>query len=246
MSSTPSTFPDVLRPAVPADTTAAEAALFAAPDLAPLWQAMAARVLTLERKGWDRWSAAATLLGAVLTPLRMGYDARGALPRAVRAGVDMGRRLRAAAMARELADTLDEIRREPLPPDAAVAVSALLHPEMIAHDTPSYFQLEPPAELLRRLADALKVPPNIAGAPGLASRKPGWRAFIREVRATLGDLGFKLRERDAVALTAAVCRAAGFAVVPSRDAVRDALRWEDFGQEAAPNNPVRRAGACEQ
>lgn len=233
MSSIPSTFPDVLRPAVPADTTATDAALFAAPNLAQFWQALAAHVLTLERKGWTPLNAAAMLLGAVLTPLAMGYDAHGTLSRRLRNGVKMGRRQRAAAMARELADILDEIRREPLPPDAAVAVSALLPEEMIAHDTPSYFLWQPPAELLRRLADALETPPDYAAAPGLASRKASWRGFIREVKNNLDECGFKLREADAVALVGVVCREAGMPAAPSRDAVRDALRWEDFGRETA-------------
>ncbi|WP_188904378.1 hypothetical protein [Caldovatus sediminis] len=224
----------MLRPAVPADATATEAALFAVPDLALFWEALAAHVLALEREGWSRLSAAAMLLGAVLTPLRMGYDAHGTLPRAVRRCTSMARRAKAAAMARKLADMLDEISREPLPPCAVVAVAALLHPRLIARDAPRYFQAEPTAEMLRRLAAALEEPPRFADVPGLASQKPSWRGFIRAVRATLADLGFKLRERDAVVLTQAVCRAAGFAAPPSRDAVRDALRWEDCDDKTAP------------
>jgi hypothetical protein len=161
-------------------------------------------------------------MGCVLTPLSLGHDARGTLARHVRGGVSMERRRRAASLALELAELLDDIAREPLAPDAALAIGTLLDVQCVSR-APSYFQNERPAELLRRMAAGLSKEPDFAAAPGLASQKPSWRGFIREVSTGLGDWDFHLRERDAVALVAVVCEASGVAP-PSRDAVRAALR----------------------
>jgi hypothetical protein len=197
------------------------AALIAAPSLAPFWDSLAAHVLELRREKWNPLDAAAVLLGCVLTPLALGYDAHGTVVRKVRGGVNMKRRRKAASLALELAELLDEIAREPLAPDAALAIAALLD-ERCASSWPSYFQNERPAELLRRMATGLKEEPDFAAAPGLASQKPSWRGFIREVNANLADWDFRLRERDAVALVEVVCKATGVAP-PSRDAVHHAL-----------------------
>jgi hypothetical protein len=93
---------------------------------------------------------------------------------------------------------------------------------------PSYFQNERPAELLRRMAEGLSKEPDFSLWPGLASRKATWRGFIREVKANLADLGFRLRERDAVALVTVLCKASGVAP-PGRDAVHDALLEQEEG-----------------
>jgi hypothetical protein len=177
----PAWFPDVLRPAVPSPLSPIAAALLAAPSLAPFWEALAAHVLELRQKELDHLDAAAVLLGCVLTPLALGYDAHGTLARKVRGGVNMQRRRKAASLA---------------------------------------------LELVRRLAVGLIEDPDFTTTPGLASQKPSWRGFIREVKANLTDVGFHLRERDAVALVEVVCRASGVAP-PSRDAVHHALLGQD-------------------
>jgi hypothetical protein len=221
----PAWFPDVLRPAVPSPLSPIAAALLAAPSLAPFWEALAAHVLELRRKEWNHLDAAAVLLGCVLTPLALGYDAHGTLARKTRGRVNMQRRRKAASLALELADLLDAIAREPLAPDAALAVAALLD-ERCVSSWPSYFQHERPAALLRRLAAGLTEEPDFTTAPGLASQKLSWRGYIREVKANLIDVGFHLRERDAVALVEVVCRASGVAP-PGRDAVHHALLGQD-------------------
>lgn len=224
MSSIPGTFPDVLLPALGGELTGAQRAVVAAPELAGFWEAVAARVLTMMAEGWSRTDAAGVLVGAVLTPLAMGHDAHGTLAQMARSGVDMERRRKAAELANELAATLDAIEREPFPPGAVIGVAALLHRRLVARGAPPAVKLEPTAALLRRLADALTVPPDFSAAPGLASQKPSWRGFLREVKASLNEHGFALREADAVRLVQAVCREGGMASPPSRDAVRDALR----------------------
>ena len=248
MLGVPDGFPGALIPAVPADMSAAERALIAAPNLEPFWKALAEHVPKLEAQwrkrrdaaaehvpdleaqGWERRDAAAVLVGAVLLPLAMGYDAHGTLARKVRDGVRMDRRTKAADLAHELAKLLDIISCEPLPPDAVVGVVALLDQRLIARDAPSYFMSEPTAKLLRRLRDALREPPDYSEAPGLASQKPSWRGFIREARSNLDKYGFALRERDTIALAAVICADAGV-MKPSRDSVRAALRWGDLDQE---------------
>jgi hypothetical protein len=223
--SPPAWFPDVFRPAVPQPLSPIAAALIGAPSLAPFWDALAEHVLKLQRKGWNRLDAAAVLLGCALKPLALGYDARGTLARKVRGGVNMQRRRKAASLALELAELLDEIAREPLAPDAALAIAVLLDENCVS-SWPSYFQTERPAELLRRMAAGLIEEPDFTAAPGLASQKPSWRGFIREVKANLADLGFRLRERDAIALVTVLCKASGVAP-PSRDGVHHALLGQD-------------------
>lgn len=231
MSAIPDTFPDALLPGVPDELGRAEAALVAAPELAQFWGALAKHLPRMVKDGWKPSNAVGTLVGAVLLPVMMGYDAHGTLAFYVRKGVNMGRRAKAAELARELAALLDDIEREPLPPGAVIAVADLLNRRLIARDAPSYLKNERPAAVLRRLADALTVPPDYSQAPGLASQKASWRGFIREVQANLADVGFKLRERDAVELAGVLCRSAGL-MKPSRDAVRDALRWGDFAPDS--------------
>jgi hypothetical protein len=244
MASIPVSFPDVLLTAVPGDLDGAQEAVIAAPELAPFWQSLASHVVPMGEKGWKPMDAAAALVGAVLTPLAMGYDARATLPRRVRERVDMPRRAKAAALARELADMLDAVKGEALPPDAALSVVSLLHQRLIARDAPSYLMAEPPSALLRRLADALTVPPDFGAAPGLASQKPSWRGFIREARSNLTECGFALRESDAVLLAQAVCRTAGMASPPGRDAVRDALRMvKAEGEDSAVKTALKKPGA---
>lgn len=219
----PDGFPDVLLSALPAELVPAERALIEAPELVRFWCDLSAHLPTMAAAGWDRRNAAGTLVGAVTTPPRMGYDAHGTLARRVRQGVNMERRKKAADLARELAALLDEIGREPLPPDAAIAVAALLHKRLIARDAPSYFIGESLSALLKRLADALAERPDYAAVPGLASQKASWRGFIRGVRDNLADVDFILRERDAVTLASVICRSAGIQE-PSRDSVRAAMR----------------------
>jgi hypothetical protein len=245
MSGIPASFPDVLLTAVPGDLDGAQEAVIAAPELTQFWQSVGAHVLTMGAKGWKPMDAACVLVGAVLTPLAVGYDAHGTLARRVRERVDMPRRAKAAALARELADMLDAVRGEALPPDAVISVAALLHRRLIARDAPSYLMAEPTSALLRRLADALTVPPDFGAVPGLASQKPSWRGFIREVKSNFDEYGFALREADAVRLVQAVCREAGMASPPGRDAVRDALRavkaeGEDSAVKTALKKPAPR------
>jgi hypothetical protein len=136
----------------------------------------------------------------------------------------MARRRKAARDARALAATLRAIEDEPLAPDVVVSIGdALGWPDDVAERIPTILWCTRPAEVLERLADGLEAEPDLAAAPGLASRKPGWRGYLREVVANLSDYDFAIREVDAVRLVAVLCRAAGV-MPPSRDAVRDALR----------------------
>lgn len=217
----PDCFPTALRVAVPADLSVEAAALIAARELAPFLRALAARAEQMV--GEKCLDAACSLVGAVLVPVLVGYDAYGTLARKVRGGVDTKRRKKAAARARELAVLLDQVAREPLPPGVAICVGDLLLQALIPGNTPSRLLTERPATLLRRLADGLETEPDFQAALGFASQKPSWRGFVREVKANLSNLGVTLRERDAVALARTLCRAAG-APQPSGDAVRDALR----------------------
>jgi hypothetical protein len=217
-------FPHAFHPALTYDLASLEKALIAAPELDRFWQSLADHMPTLVTDGWSTSDAAGALVGSVLTPARLGYDAHGSLSRYIRNSVSMERREKAAALAKELADLLDEIEGEPFPPDAVVSVSTLLHPRLVARDAPSLIKAEPTSALLRRLAAALSAPPNYSAVPGLASQKATWRGFIREVQQNLHDHGFKLRELHAVSLVRTICTDAGIAAPPSRDAVRDALR----------------------
>jgi hypothetical protein len=122
--SPPACFPDVFRPAVPKPLSPIEAALIVAPSLAPFWDALAEHVLKLQREGWNSLDAAAVLLGGVLDPPAMGFDAHGTVIKKARGGVNMERRRKATTLALELAKLLDEIAREPLAPDAALRVAA--------------------------------------------------------------------------------------------------------------------------
>jgi len=217
----PAWFPDFLRQAVPKNLSKIAIALIAAPSLAPLWNALANHARELcERDGWLPLTATEMLLDCVLTPLAMGFDAHGTVARKIRGGVNMQRRRKAASLARELADLLDEIAREPMSPRAATQIPSLLH-ERVVPGVPAYF--ERPSQMLRRMAADLNAEPDFTLWPGLASQKPSWRGFIREVSVNFADWEFRLRERDAVALVAVVCQASGVAP-PTRDAVRDALR----------------------
>jgi len=221
-------FPDVLRAAATAEGLSPDQrALVEAPELRAFWKRLAAHVPALAARGWSSLDAAAALVGAVVTPLALGHDTHGSAAWQVRGGVDMARRRKAARDARALAKTLRLIEAEPLPPDVALSVgAALAWPEHVAARVPSALWCTRPAEVLERLAAGLEAEPDLACAPGLASRKPGWRGFVREVLAALGDLGFRPREADLVRLAGALCRLAGV-MPPGRDAVRDALReWQ--------------------
>ena len=201
-------------------------ALLEAPELRDFWKRIDDHVPVLVAEGWSWDIAAAKLVGDVVTPLLMGHDARGSFARAIRDGVSIERRRRAAALATELADMLREIEREPLAPDVVLSVLTCLPAplrDMIGPDTPSYVWGFRTADALAELAAELEREPDFSGAPGLASRKPSWRGFLREVAANLRDLGFDLREADARHLVAVVCRAEKVPP-PSRDSVRDALR----------------------
>ena len=219
----PAGFPDALLRALPSDPTPDERALIEAPALVQFWTAIAAHMGDMIAAGWNPSDAAGSLVGGVLTPPRLGYDAHGSLSRRVREGVDMQRRHKAASLARDLSALLTEIGQEALPPDAALTLASLLDQRTLARDVPSHVKHEPTPVLLKRLAAALEVPPNYTTAPGLASQKASWRGFIREVRTNLTDLGFDLRERVAVALVHALCGRV-MAAPPSRAAVQAALR----------------------
>jgi hypothetical protein len=220
-------FPDVLRAAATAEGLSPDQrALIEAPELRAFWKRLADHVPALAARGWSNFDAAAALVGAVLTPLALGHDARGTAAQHVRGGVDMARRRQAARDARALAATLRAIEAEPLPPDVALSVLACLPQwvrDMIGPAAPACAWTFRTADALARLADGLEAEPDLSEAPGLASRKASWRGFIREVVAALGDLGFRPREVDMVRLVAVLCRLGGV-MPPSRDAVRDALR----------------------
>jgi hypothetical protein len=220
-------FPDVLRDAATAEgLTPDQRALIEAPELRAFWKRLAAHVPVLAARGWSNLDAAAVLVGAVVIPLALGHDARGTAARRVRRKINMARRRKAARDARALAATLRAIEAEPLAPDVVLSVLTCLpewERDMIGPATPSYVWTFRTADALDCLADELEAEPDLSEAPGLASRKPGWRGYLRETVAALGDLGFRPREVDMVRLVAVLCRAQG-AQEPSRDAVRDALR----------------------
>lgn len=190
--------------------------------LTDFWERLAAHAAAMADLGWTPADARAMLVGAVLLPVEVGH-ADGSLNRRVRGKVSMHRRRLAAACARELADTLDKIATEPLPPDEALGVISLLPERLIANDAPSYCLNERTSDALRRLAAGLEREPDFGEAPGLASRKPSWRDGLREAVTELERLGFKLREIEAVWLVGAYARAVG-ARPPTRDDVRAALR----------------------
>jgi|YNPBryunderm2012_1023409.scaffolds.fasta_scaffold12610_4 hypothetical protein len=220
-------FPDVLRDAATAEgLTPDQRALIEAPELRGFWQRLAAHVPVLAARGWSSLTAAAMLVGAVVIPLALGHDARGTAARRVRRKINMARRRKAARDARALAATLRAIQSEPLAPDVVLSLLTCL-PEsvrdMIGPATPSYVWTFRTADALDCLADGLEVEPDLSEAPGLASQKPSWRGYLREVVAALGDLGFQPREVDMVRLVAVLCRLGGV-MPPSRDAVHDALR----------------------
>lgn len=215
----PATLPDLFLAPLE-DASEEEIAVFASPELERLWHRLIEHTSTMAADGWDVTDAVAALVGAVLVPLRMGHDAKGSISRQVRGTIRMQRRERAAELAKELAKLLDEIAHEPLAPDAAISVGALLPARWQA---PTYFRMERPSVLLKRMAAGLKQSPSFADAPGLASQKPSWRGFLREVVVNLKEYGFALREVDAVALVQALCRSAD-APEPGRDAVHDVMR----------------------
>lgn len=220
----PSGFPEVLRWGLPAKLHPDDLAFLADPALLPLWQALAAHVPAMARRGWDPPSAAVHLMGSVFDPLVMGYDFHGTTPRRVRDGLNMAERRNAASLASELAERLAKIEAGFFPPDGVLdAVSLLRLPASVRRHIPSYFREIRMAEVLRRLAAELETPPDLSQVAGLASQKASWRGFIREVQQHLELNDFILRERDAVALVARLAANAG-KQAPSREAVRDALR----------------------
>ncbi|WP_019013168.1 hypothetical protein [Elioraea tepidiphila] len=203
----------------PADLTDRERAFLADRELAPVLRRLAAHAEALARAGWSHADAEATLLGRIVLPLTFGH-ADGALNRRVRAGIDAARRAEGARLARRLAEMLDAIAAEPLPPDEVLSVASIVpFPDRL----PSYVLTDRPAEALRRLAAGLERPPDLGASPGLASRKPSWRDALREAEDALADLGLVLREAEAVALARALARAGGVHA-PTRDAVRAARR----------------------
>jgi len=220
-------FPDVLRAAATAEGLSPDQrALIEAPELATFWQRLAEHVPALAARGWSSVDAAAALVGAVLVPLTLGHDARGTAARQVRGGIDMARRRQAAHDARALAEALRAIEDEPLAPDVVLSALTCLpegERDMIGPATPSYVWTVKTADALEHLADGLEVEPDLSEAPGLASQKPSWRGYLREVLANLSDFGFAIREVDAVRLVAVLCRLGGV-MPPSRDAVHDVLR----------------------
>ncbi|WP_337876886.1 hypothetical protein, partial [Elioraea sp.] len=150
--------------------------------------------------------AAAALVGAVVIPALVGHDARGGLNRRIRHAIDIKRRREAATLALRLAETLDLIAAEPLPPDEVMSVASLLPmPDRL----PSHVLAARPGDMLRRLAAALDRRSDLAAAPGLVSQKPSWRDCLREVATNLHDLRVPLREADGARLAAALARAAG-------------------------------------
>ena len=220
-------FPDVLRAAATAEgLTPDQRALIEAPELRAFWQRIAEHVSALAARGWSSVDAAAALVGAVLAPLAFGHDARGTAARRVRRKINMARRRKAARDARALAEALRAIQSEPLAPDVVLSLLTCL-PEsvrdMIGPATPSYVWTFRTADALDCLADGLEAEPDLSEAPGLASQKPSWRGYLREVLANLSDFGFAIREVDAVRLVAVLCRLGGV-MPPSRDAVHDVLR----------------------
>jgi hypothetical protein len=205
-------------------------ALLGAPRLRDFWRRIADHAETMSAKSafkqFPPEVLAGVLVACVTGPLERGHDARGTAARAIRAAVDMKRRRRAAALARELAALLREIEREPFPPLVAHDVGAWLDlPLPVASAANAALHENPPEEVLERLAAALERAPDFSNhpSPALASRKPSWRGYLREVAANLSDFGFELREIDARRLAEAVCRI-GRQPIPSRDSVRDALR----------------------
>ena len=205
-------------------------ALLEAPGLRDFWRRIADHAETMSAKSafkqFPPEVLAGVLVACVTGPLERGHDARGTAARVIRGAVDMKRRRRAAALARELAALLREIEREPFSPMVAYDVGAWLDlPLPVASAANAALHENPPEEVLERLAAALERAPDFSNdpSPALASRKPSWRGYLREVVAYLSDFGFAIREVDAVRLVAVLCRAAGV-MPPSRDAVRDALR----------------------
>lgn len=189
------------------------------PTLAPVWDRLAEHVQAMVCRGWRLDDARAAIAGAVLLPVELGH-AEGRVNRQVRAGIDMRRRRKAAALALRLADMLHMIEREPLPPDEVISVASIV---AMGDRLPTYALTYRPAEALRRLAAGLERAPDLAEAPGLASRKPGWRDAVREAVGELRRHGFALREAEAVRLAAAYCRATG-QCIPTRENVHAALR----------------------
>jgi hypothetical protein len=154
---------------------------------------------------------------------------RAARPRGARAIMD--RRRKVAQDARALIEELDQIQAESeRSGDAAF--------RLIGTFDEGHLACREMAARLAKLAEVLERRPDWAVGEGFKSRKPSWRGFLREVRAGLAALNFELRERDAVALASAICRAGGIAE-PSRANVRHALR--DRGDGIM--RPVR-GGAC--
>lgn len=197
-----------------------ERAFLADPELAPVLRRLAAHVETMAEAGWSRADAEAMLLGCIVLPLAFGH-ADGGLNRRVRGRIDRERRAEAARLALRLAEMLDAIEAEPLPPDEVLSVASLVR---LPDHMPSHVLTARPAAALRRLAAALERPPDF-GAAGLASQKPSWRDALREAEAGLALVGLVLAEREAVALARCLARGAGLRP-PTRDSVRAARRQD--------------------
>jgi hypothetical protein len=227
-------FPDALRGVVVgAPLSSLERGLIEKKELRAFWHRVAAHVPAVveRRQANTACDAACILLGAVLTPLRLGHDAHGTAARRLRSQLSfsVARRRRAAQLALELAELLAEIERDPLPPDEVISVGAALGwPAHVADAVPTYYWCTRSATVVQNIAAALEAEPPIADAPGLTSQKPSWRGYLREVRANLAEVGFTLREIDAVRLAYALCEGQG-APPPSRDAVHDLLRCHSVG-----------------
>lgn len=228
MALIPTWFPDVLRPGVPESLGPVEAALIAEPGLQPFWQALGEHAEMILRNGipdtWPRIGTPERMKAPMVVPIMLvaavrgaavrGHDARGTAARRARALMD--RRRKVARDARALIEELDQIQAESeRSGDAAF--------RLIGTFDQGHLACREMAARLVKLIEVLERRPDWAAGPGFGSRKPSWRGFLREARTGLAALGFDLRERDAVALASAICRADGIAE-PSRANVRDALR----------------------
>jgi hypothetical protein len=207
-----------------------ECALIADPDpgLHKLWTRLVEHAEAMIANGWNPEDAYIMVADCVLAPLSFGC-ADGSFNRRIRARVNQKRRKEAATLARRLAAMLDRIRREPLARGGVFHWRELIPNALLGlmrgPPLPSAIELFPTSDALRRLAAELDTTPDFAAeGPSIASQIPSWRDYLRDVAARLDRLGFALREVEAVRLMAAVARATGRRVAPSRDVVRAALR----------------------
>lgn len=217
-----------------------ETAFFSDSRLAPFWSAATACMRgMMMHSGYDMAAAAASIVGAFLTPLSMGYGATenrtGQEPKSFKArnlasaARSNALRPKAIELAQKLADHLDEIGQEIGAPDAlklwVLAQSQLpVVTDAIDHAgarVPSYAYHARVSDALRHLADALQEPVSFK-SPGMLSKKVTWRDWLREARANAAeelDPPMTLRETDWVVLVQVL-----LAPNVSRDAVKAALR----------------------